>query len=192
MTWPVEGATIQELGRFATPRPLDAEIKTHVHGALDLSRISEGTPIVAPEAGILYGFWLYIPQDRPVLFTRRFSHPFPWNGHRADLYGGVLVLAARDRTHLLTHLYMNQLLEYTPIERGAWAYVEEAENVRWPSFLWHSFLAGAYVGEGEMIGRVGNAGYSKGPHVHWEIHMGWRNTPHEERIDPEKWVVGCS
>ena len=37
---------------------------------------------------------------------------------------------------------------------------------------------------GDLIGYVGNAGYSTGPHVHWEIHHGWQIDYYGNRVNP--------
>ena len=189
MTVPCPGE-IGELGHWATERPLDAIVKDHVHGAVDI--VAEiGTTIVAPEAGFLYGFALTIPEGRPRRFEKVLSFDFPFRAHAHDLYGAILALRCPvGRTHLFAHLFMKQILKYSGFFRDAWDYEEEEAEVRWPSFLWHTFGSGRFVKEGERIGVVGNAGYSKGSHVHWEIHNGWTDTPYGERPDPEKLLKG--
>ena len=186
MTVPCPGE-FGELGRWGTERPLDAAVKTHVHGALDIVA-PIGTPIVAPEDGFLYAFALTLPEGRPRRFERVLpAWDLPFKGHSYDLYGGILALrCSTARTHLFAHLHMNQLIKHCGMFRDAWTYVEEEAEVRWPSFLWHTFGNGRFVKEGEQIGVVGNAGYSKGPHLHWEIHNGWTDTPFGQRPDPEK------
>jgi murein DD-endopeptidase MepM/ murein hydrolase activator NlpD len=43
---------------------------------------------------------------------------------------------------------------------------------------------GDSVRKGQLIGRVGSTGFSTGPHLHWEIRIGW------EPVDPYKIVRG--
>ena len=44
------------------------------------------------------------------------------------------------------------------------------------------------VKEGDSIGFVGNAGYSTGPHIHWEIHHGYKWQKHNDRLNPERYL----
>ncbi|MDQ4039629.1 MAG: M23 family metallopeptidase [Actinomycetota bacterium] len=46
--------------------------------------------------------------------------------------------------------------------------------------------AGQIVEGGEVIAEVGNEGYSTGPHLHFEVHVGGRNG---DPIDPEGWLL---
>jgi len=46
--------------------------------------------------------------------------------------------------------------------------------------------AGQIVEGGEVIAEVGNEGFSTGPHLHFEVHVGGRNG---EPIDPDAWLL---
>lgn len=189
MTWPVKGP-IGALGYWDTPRPLDSTPKTHVHGAVDLVA-SGGTSVVAPEDGGLYGFCLTRPEGRLDVWVRQVSLPLPWSFYTYDTYGGVLVLRGKSGlVHLMTHLYMRQLLDYTPLERESWMYAEESGKQRWPMTLWHTFSRPVMIREGQQIGVVGDAGMSRGDHLHWEVHRGWEWTSYSGRPDPKRLMEG--
>jgi hypothetical protein len=102
------------------------------------------------------------------------------------MFGGVIVLRAETgtRLHVITHSYANQLFNDVFDERDK-VYTESPDDERWPLCYWHT--QPVIVDEGELIGYVGNAGYSTGAHAHWEIHPGDRWYPHDERINPEGW-----
>jgi len=170
--------------RWSDPRPL-SNPGEHVHGALDISA-PVGTPIVAPQAGTVYRFcllrppaggsWEWMIRDGPM------PRP-PWKDYAYDVYGAATVLDGADGVHLLCHSYLRQLMDAT---RGiVWNYQEQPADARWPVMLLHTFAWPQRVQQGEVIAAVGNAGYSTGAHVHWEIHRGWTLTPYAERPDPE-------
>jgi hypothetical protein len=186
MRRPVEGP-VGALGHWDTPRPLDSTPKTHIHGALDIIA-PVGTPIVAPERGKVCGFKLTRPEGRTDVWVRSVGdRGLPWNFYTYDMYGGVLVLeGASGLVHLFCHLFMNQLWRYSVFHSPAWTPVEEEAKQRWPMELWHTLDMPIQVNEGQQIGVIGDAGFTKGDHLHWEIHKGWVWTPYDERPDPEK------
>jgi murein DD-endopeptidase MepM/ murein hydrolase activator NlpD len=51
---------------------------------------------------------------------------------------------------------------------------------------YYDVAAGDLVRAGDQIAKVGNEGYSTGPHLHWQIHRGGLNG---RPVDPEKWLV---
>lgn len=112
------------------------------------------------------------------------NDPFPWANYFYDMYGGVLVLKVYEdfevvRTHVMTHCYGKQL---SPLRLTHW--VEEKDDARFPiNAVYTDTLK---IEEGQQICAVGNAGYSTGPHVHWEIHHGYRWVKWEDRINPEE------
>jgi murein DD-endopeptidase MepM/ murein hydrolase activator NlpD len=174
--------------RWADMRPLSvppAE-RIHVHGALDIAA-GVGEPIVAPAAGTCYRFCIVRAQDGPGWawpLREGQRSVLPWQDYPYDTYGGITVLDTHDGwVHLFAHSYMRQLQKVT---RGLiWSYQEQPSDTRWPTMIWHTFAWGQQVEVGEPIAEVGSAGFSTGPHLHWELHRGWTQTPHEKRPDPE-------
>lgn len=173
---------------FFEMRPLSKppEKRDHNHGAIDIAA-PVATPIRAPEDGTAFAWCAYRTTpgtywpDMPTV-NGLLHH---WCNYFYDTFGGVIVLQSKDfqRTHIITHSYGNQLFN-KGLYRGA-NYVEQKDDCRFP-------IHGVYteiktVGHGETIGYVGNAGYSTGPHIHWEIHRGMRWNRWENRINPERW-----
>ena len=169
-------------------RPLSApeERRTHPHAAWDAAA-PIGTRIAAPEAGDLYYVIAYRADT-----TRRLDeielHPQPFRlqGHHYfyDTYGGVIILAGESgMTHVMTHSYANQLYNRAP--RGmSWRYTESGKDERWPVSAWHTFDNPERVLPGHVIGHVGNAGFSTGAHVHYEIHPRRHYAAPCDRVDP--------
>lgn len=178
---------------FHDPRPLSDPGK-HVHGAIDIAD-PIGTPIKAPESGSAFcyigvrsdgcEYWPEIPMIHGKLF--------PWCNYFYDMYGGIIILLVFDdielkiiRTHVIAHSYGNQIFNQSIFRmvpaRNPW--IEQTEDRRFP--VHGVFTDKLMVSEGDVIGFVGNAGYSTGAHVHWEIHHGYKYEKHKNRINPEE------
>jgi hypothetical protein len=173
--------------RFDQPRPISKPVaeRTHVHGAIDIAA-PIGTPIVAPERGMVFAWIAQRHADGMYWPGLPFVHgdAFPWANYFYDMYGGCLVLRVYEgaevvRTHIMSHCYGKQLSKL-----GLAYWVEEKDDARFPIHAIYSDLM--EVAEGQQICAVGNAGYSTGPHVHWEIHPGNRWYTWSERINPEE------
>jgi len=122
--------------------------------------------------------------EAPVLFN---GSTFPFMDYTYDTYGAVVMLMAYSgRVHLFAHSYFNQLFRSPIYPSIRWAYKEQRKDARWPMEILHTFEQPLEVKEGAVIGVSGNAGFSTGPHVHWEIHPEWGvKAPYADRIDPE-------
>lgn len=196
---PIRGGVITT--PFAEPRPLSVPParRDHVHGALDLA---EGDGIIrAPAAGSAQGVVIFRGVD-PVkgigawgakgLAEKSEILEFPWREYWYDVYGAFVVLyEPSGRMHLLCHVWPNRLLNPQPGParypfRFAY-YIEEAEVTRWPC---HILMTEAMeVKVGQPLAPVGNAGYSTGRHVHWEIHhQSDRLDDYPLRINPEEYM----
>lgn len=170
---------------FSQPRPLGGPT-THIHGAIDVAAPLGSAPnptAVAPVSGTARCLQFLRPStdvywptsERPdinILLARNYFY---------DLYGGVITIYAADGTfHILTHFYASQLWAHS-----APTYIESRAPGRFPCIA----LVGDpfRVSEGQSLVPVGNAGFSTGHHIHWEIHPGQRQIyDYADRLDPEK------
>ena len=71
---------------------------------------------------------------------------------------------------------------------GNAVYIQDADgNVHiYGHMRYYDVEAGQIVRAGDQIAKVGNEGYSTGPHVHWQIHRGGTGG---RPIDPQKWLA---
>lgn len=194
MTRPID-AKYKITASFDEARPLNAKPGDllHNHGGVDFGA-PIGTPLLSPEAGTVYyyralrpvagGIW---PDEAPDFQ----GIPFPFVNYFYDMFGAITLLVGNTgRCHIFAHSYFRQLYERCP---WAWNSQEQKADGRWVYECMHTFKHPQTVGEGVMIARVGNAGYSTGPHSHQEIHPSWKRwTPWADRIDPEDFLEGQS
>lgn len=168
---------------FHEPRPLSLplEKRDHPHGAWDIACPS-GRSIYAPERGVLFYFTAFRPDNTrtmheielPVLRFDVADHHYFY-----DVYGALVILVGTSGlTHVFAHSWLNQVWD----EGENWSYQESAEVERFPLATFTSDPKP--VKSGDLIGAVGNAGYSTGPHIHYEIHYGHTWNEHRKRVDP--------
>jgi hypothetical protein len=115
---------------------------------------------------------------------------FPWREYWYDIYGGFIVLyEPKGRMHLLCHIWASQILNHQMPSQFPFRfayYIEERESTRWPCHM--MLTEEVEVREGQPLARVGNAGFSTGPHLHWEIHHGRRIDDYPARINPMEYL----
>ncbi len=173
---------------FYEPRPLSKplEKRNHNHGAIDLAG-SIGDPIIAVEAGEVYAWCAYRIEPSTYWPTMPIVNGYgnQFANYFYDTFGGVIILRSLDgnRTHVITHSYGNQLFNKRIYDSAF--YIEQKDDVRFPIHGYFTPLTKVHAGS--IIGYVGNAGFSTGAHIHWEIHRGARWNRWEKRINPEHW-----
>lgn len=183
MIWPFPGNT-NITTQWDDPRPV-SNPGEHPHAAIDIG-LKVGSQILAPERGKLYLYCAIRHKDGVYWPANEMIH-FPYRNYFYDMYGAILVLKGDSGlTHLFAHSYMKQLHNNSTHD---WAYIEQKADLRFPIFC---MLAGEIeVFAGATIGRTGNAGYSSGPHCHYEQHEGfiwqdWKDRPDPEKVDWEE------
>ena len=178
---------------FIEPRPLSNPGK-HKHGAIDI-RAFTGSIIKAPESGTVFAYIGIRYQEATYWPKMPMIHgkPFHWCNYFYDMYGGILVLQAHDgnprmvtRTHIMAHCYGNQIFNDSILADFPQHWIEEKEDKRFP--IHGHYSDPIVICEGDPIGFVGNAGYSTGSHLHWEIHHGYKWEKHEDRVNPEDYT----
>lgn len=154
----------------------------HVHGAVDIAQGWGGSPTV------------HSPVDGKLIarVIRRLQHGSwsknekaairedPVHNYFEDIYGGLLTIEEENgRYHIMTHFYPSQLHK----RFGLTEYIETVDDSRWPTHMW--FSKEIKVVKGEPLLPIGNAGFSTGPHLHWEIHHSRVLEPYADRLNPE-------
>lgn len=170
---------------FHEPRPVSDPGK-HIHGAIDIGA-PVGEPIRAPEAGV-YMYWVAIRHKDGEYWPHEViinDMKFYWSNYFYDMYGGLILVLSGDgkRVHIIAHSYVNQL--FNKNGKLQVRTYEEKIDKRFPLLAVYS--KAEVCREGEKLGYVGNAGYSTGSHIHWEIHNGWSWDVWDKRINPEVW-----
>jgi len=191
MQHPLPGSRISASYEQKRPLSVPMDRRTHVHGAIDIVA-DVGTPILAPERGMLYYFAAFRhDRSRTLAELNLDGEPFDFAGrpYFYDVFGGIIILLGNSgKTHLLAHSFMNQLFNSPPV-RVRWKYKESLKVERWPLTAFYTTNGyGRHVEEGDTIGAVGNAGYSTGAHVHWEIHNGRRWQEYADRPNPADYI----
>lgn len=196
-------ATCLRGGSITTPfdemRPLSLPLdqRWHVHGAIDLAG---GDGIIrAPTEGETRGFLIVRGVDPksgprawgPKSREKKEVYDLPWREYWEDIYGAFFVLIEKKtgRLHIMTHVYPTMILnrQVSPLHYPCVydGYIEERSDSRYPCRIFKTTKV--VVREGQPLSKVGNAGFSSGAHVHWEVHhQHTRLDDYAERIDPSK------
>ena len=190
MLKPIDGIITAD---FNQPRPL-SNPGDHIHGAIDIQG-NVNDIIKAPEDGKAFCYVGIRPKTGKYWPEMIQLHGlnFPYLNYFYDLYGGIIVLQVFDsterniiRTHVITHTYGNQIFNKSVFRKYS-SYTnywyEEKKDCRFPIIAHCTSIIN--VVKGANIGLVGNAGYSTGSHIHWEIHHGYKWERYEDRINPE-------
>ena len=183
---PVRGGRITS--GFSEPRPL-SKPGAHIHGALDIAG-GEGI-IRAPCAGSAQGFAIFRrpgfvwgkDEKKAILYL-------PFRERFEDIYGAFIALteAETGRLHLFCHLWPDAL--FGAARKAGFEYGGYLETATVEAYPAHILLTKEKeVEEGEALCPVGNAGCSKGSHLHWEVHhhCHWLDG-YAERVDPTEYL----
>lgn len=196
---PVKGSRITT--PFDEMRPLSVPLarRDHVHGALDLAG-GDGI-ILAPARGTAQGAVIVRGVDpqkgigtwgAPGIDEKSEILEFPWREYWYDIFGGIVVLyEPGGRMHIMAHIWASALLNHQvhPVQspfRFSY-YIEERETTRWPCHM--MLTEPVEVQEGQPLSKIGNAGFSTGPHLHWEVHhTNELIDDYAKRVNPEEYL----
>jgi len=181
MLVPVQNGIITS--EFYDPRPI-SNPGAHIHGAIDITY--EDTKMVySPVKGIATMFMVHRPKDWVwPKFEKEEITEIPIHDYWYDVYGGVVAIEEPNgRYHILTHFYGKTLFEKYGIDK----YIESIEISRWCGIILQS--KSFRVSRGDELVKMGNAGFSSGLHVHWEIHPTNKLVTYSKRINPHEYLA---
>jgi hypothetical protein len=180
-------AEIEKLQRAGKQLEADELRKQlHVHGAQDFRAVVD-EDVLAAEEGPVYRFVILRPESGGMwqwpLKEGMLAGAFPFGAYPYDVYGAVTVLMGKSGlVHLYAHAYFAQVKRLTAgLE---WSFQEQPADARFPVMIFHTFKWPEYARAGDVITKVGNAGFTEGVHLHYEIHNGWVWTPYDKRPNP--------
>jgi len=193
---PVRGGTITTPFDEMRPLSVPPERRTHIHGALDIA--GGDMIVISPVEGEAQGFVIFrgIEPGNKIRAWGVGEKPdilaLPWREYYQDIYGGIITIIERGtkRLHILAHFWPSKIINHDPEFGGPFHsiyYLEEKAKTRWPSHI--LMTDPVYVKKGERLAPVGNAGFSTGPHVHWEVHhQADRLDRYADRINPKEYL----
>lgn len=166
---------------FDELRPLSKPIdqRKHKHGAIDYG-VSKGTLITSPENGILY-YHLLARQAKGThnLFWQD-KVWYAFSNYFYEIWGGLIIVEGRTGyTHVFAHIEASVIGKMLNEKTSGIDIIESEQGL-----LISNLSYGIPIGVAEPIGYSGNAGYSTGPHVHYEIHRNRKWIPHQYRENP--------
>lgn len=189
---------------FNQMRPLTAKTKTHKHAAFDIVSTGDNKIYCPVDKGRIFGYLCRrapeVIEKEKLLYNRYWpkkpvvhGKEFEFANYFQDVYGGIVLLEELNNnndvisTHLFCHCYANQIFNLSVLKNVGSYSVEEKKDSRFPIIA--NYTDKLNVKIGDVIGYIGNAGYSTGQHVHWEIHPGEKWHSYDYRIDPVKYIV---
>lgn len=112
--------------------------------------------------------------------------PVPFLEYFHDVFGPVMFLHGKSGLlHVFAHSFGRQVFELKAADPAGLSWDEQPEKDRFPVFSLNNFEAPTLIRKGEIIGYVGDAGYSFGKHLHYEVHHRFTWERWEDRADPE-------
>jgi hypothetical protein len=180
MNIPVKNGTVTT--GFHEPRPL-SNPGSHKHGALDVSG-GDGM-VCSPCEGVATPYMFIRSKDGSWAAKEKIEiDSIPVKDYWYDVYGGLIVIIENKTgvMHVMAHFWAKVLQE----RFGEFKLIESSAATRWPSFalVGESFKVSA----GQALASMGNAGFSTGAHVHWEVHHAAVVESHADRINPERYI----
>ena len=188
MVFPAPGATVSTGFWDLRPYSKPWHERTYIHRAWDFANYDNRLSLLrAPERGLIfYQYIVRCPLD--VTWDHKWPGTPSWymfSNFYADTMGALAILMGESGNiwafgHLVPDSIIYQMTaKKIPIEWGEkkWLY---NKYVRWIISFDHM----REVLAGDVIGYIGNAGYSTGPHCHMQVH---ESKNYNSRIDPAEY-----
>jgi hypothetical protein len=146
------------------------------HNAWDVADVEAAT-ILAPEDGVHFSLFM-LRSDKDVKKDHGTLPPEirPYSWYFADRYGLCSILLAKDRWWLFAHCPVGEIGDMTK-----WR-----DNHNPAKFVECYSRNYGPVTEGEALSRIGDTGFSTGPHCHMEITTPGYPGGYTGRLDPAK------